>query len=74
MNRHPIHGEIYICKRLRMLEFLRNKGHMPFKIMPDVNNPKYNVFYFTNTAELEDSIYEYFEMIEKRKNNGKKEL
>lgn len=66
MDRQRKHGEIYFCKRLRMLEFLRNRGFMPFHVMPDAHNPKYNVFLFTNTPELEDAIEAYFEIIRNR--------
>lgn len=52
--------EYYICKRLRLLEFLRKKGFVPFITLPDINNPKYNVWKFKNTPELEDAINEYF--------------
>ncbi len=61
MEKKITHNPIYFCKRLRMLEWLRNRGYMPFKVMPDANNPKYNVFLFENTPELERDIELYFE-------------
>lgn len=53
-------NEFYTCKRLRMLEYLKSKGFIPCLTVPDVNNPKYNVWKFKNTPELEDTIEEYF--------------
>jgi len=50
----------YICKRLRMLEYLRKKGFVPQRTMPDINNPKFNVWQFEYTSDLEQAIRIYF--------------
>ncbi|MGE9970920.1 hypothetical protein [Candidatus Pseudoscillospira sp. SGI.172] len=42
----------YVCKRARMCSYLVDKGFMPYKIKPDCDNPKYNVYLFTATPEL----------------------
>lgn len=66
MERQTKHrAEYYTCKRLRLLEFLKNKGFIPAMTLPDVNNPRYNVWRFKNTPELEDAIDEYFAIKEK---------
>lgn len=52
--------EFYTCRRLRLLEYLKSKGFMPEITVPDANNPRYNVWKFRNTPELEDAIEEYF--------------
>lgn len=52
--------EFYTCRRLRLLEFLKNKGFVPEITVPDADNPRYNVWKFRNTPELEDAIDEYF--------------
>ena len=53
-------AEFYTCKRLRMLEYLKKEGFVPFMTLPDVNNPRYNVWRFKNTPELEEAIDRYF--------------
>lgn len=60
MERKCKHGRYYYCKRLRMLGWLKERGFLPCETIPDVNNPKFNVFVFENTPELEDAIEEYF--------------
>ena len=51
----------YVCKRLRMLEFLRNRGFYPVATIPDMNNPKYNIWLFDWTDEFEEAKKEYFD-------------
>jgi hypothetical protein len=53
-------NSFYTCKRLRLLEFLKSKGFMPAKTIPDANNPCYNWWLFKNTADLERVLEEYF--------------
>lgn len=54
------HGEVYTCKRLRLLNYLTDKGFYPFEIVPDINNPKYKTWKFKNSPELERCLKEYF--------------
>lgn len=60
MERQCKHGEIYICKRLKLLQYLMEKGFMPDHDMPDITNLKYKWWVFNNSPELEDAIDEYF--------------
>ena len=53
--------EYYTCKRLRMLQYLKEQGFIPYLTLPDVQNPRYNVWKFKNTPELEDAIDRYFD-------------
>lgn len=50
----------YTVKRLRLLEYLMNRGFEPVKVIPDPNNPKYKWWLFENSAELEKVIDAYF--------------
>lgn len=50
----------YTVKRLRMLEYLMNKGFKPEKTIPDANNPKYKWWLIPNSPELEKAVEEYF--------------
>ena len=49
----------YYCSRLRLLEFLRNRGFYPLKTLPDAKDPRYNVWMFENTPELADAVEEF---------------
>lgn len=57
--------EYYTCKRMKLLIFLRNKGFIPEQTIPDLYNPKYLVWRFKNTPELESAIEEYFSQVNK---------
>ena len=56
------HGKVFCCKRLRLLEYLRKKGFMPFATVPEVSNPKYYNWLFYNTPDLENAIKDYFNL------------
>jgi len=52
----------YICKRLRLLEFLKNKGYNPIKTIPDPTDTKYNWWIFdAEQDEFNAALNEYFE-------------
>lgn len=57
--------EYYTCKRMKLLIFLRNKGFIPEQTVPDLYNPKYLVWRFKNSPELECAIEEYFSQVNK---------
>lgn len=54
-------GTYYVCKRYRMLTYLRDKGFIPEVTLPDMKNPKLYVWKFKITPELEETINDYFE-------------
>ena len=60
------HKEHYTCKRLRMLEYLKNKGFAPCATIPDPTNERYNWWLFKNTAELEKCVEQYFMELQNR--------
>ena len=53
-------NELYTCKRMRLLEYLKRNGFLPVMTVPDCDNPRYNVWKFVNTPELEECIENYF--------------
>lgn len=57
----------YTCKRLRMLEWLKNKGFKPVKMIPDATNDKYNWWLFEVSPELEKAVDEYFAEIQSKR-------
>lgn len=50
----------YICKRLRLLEYLQNQGFEPVKTIPDATNPKYKWWLFEKNEKFEIKLQEYF--------------
>ena len=60
------HKDIYTCKRLRMLEYLKNNGYAPFATIPDPTNARYNWWLFENTPEFEALVSAYFEQLKNR--------
>lgn len=52
-------GKYYYCKRLRLLEYLKERGFLPIRTEPDIKNPKYSVWVFENSPELLDNIDGY---------------
>lgn len=53
-------NSLYTCKRMRLLQHLKENNFLPVMTVPDCNNPKYNVWKFENSPELEDCIESYF--------------
>lgn len=51
-----------IVKRLRLLQYLLDRGFTDYKIIPDPTSTKagYNWFVFKNTPELQQIVDEYF--------------
>ena len=58
--------DIYTCKRLRMLEYLKNHGYTPFATIPDPTNARYNWWLFENSTEFEAVVNAYFEQLKNR--------
>lgn len=54
------YGKTYVCQRLRLLEYLKDRGFTSWTTVPDVRNPKYSVWITQNSVELEAAIEEYF--------------
>lgn len=57
---YEIKGAIYWCTRLRMLEWLNNKGFKPLGTTIDRRNPKMTTWLFRATPELVSAVNEYF--------------
>lgn len=50
----------YECKKLRLLQYLLEKGFEPEKTIPDPTNWRYKHWLFVNEPSLEDAIDEFF--------------
>ncbi len=53
---------IFICKRMKLLYYLKTKGFYPIKQRPDNNNPNYTVWLFIYSDELQKTVDEYYLM------------
>ena len=54
-------NKYYVCKRMRLLEYLKDRGFLPVRTEPDIHKPKYNVWIYENSPELADAIENYLE-------------
>lgn len=59
----------YVCKRLRLCRYLIDCGFNPYKIAPDRDNPRYNIWLFDQSEQLMVAIMRYFARNEQM-NNG----
>ncbi len=51
----------YICRRIKLLTFLQNKGFQYIMHEPDKYNPKYTIWLFEDTEEIRKAVDEYYE-------------
>lgn len=52
--------DYYICKRLRLLDFLMKQGFEVIDTVPDVKNPKYKCWRFKRTPEILEAVEQYY--------------
>lgn len=57
---------MYVCKKMRLCNFLLKRGFQYERIDVDVFNPKYNVWIFRNSPALQDAITEYYSLLPKK--------
>lgn len=50
----------FVCKRLRLCNYLMDRGFFPYQVEPDKNNTRYNVYIFENTPALTAAVVRYF--------------
>lgn len=61
-----VHGKTFCVKRLRLLQYLTERGFTEYTIIPDPTSTKgFNWFIFQNSDELEAAITEYFKQYKK---------
>ena len=46
----------FVCKRLRLCNYLMDRGFFPYQVEPDKNNTRYNVYIFENTPAVDCKI------------------
>lgn len=52
--------QVFVCKRLRLCNYLTQKGFRPFDTAPDKTNPDYTNWLFEVTPELTAAIKCWF--------------
>ena len=58
------HGPTFTVKRLRLLQFLKERGFTDYQVIPDpTTNKNFNWFLFKNSPELEAAVEDYFNNI-----------
>lgn len=55
--------QTYVCRKLRMYDFLSKKGFVPFNIVTDKYDINRVVWIYKNTPELEAAVEEYYSEI-----------
>lgn len=55
-----IKGKYYYCKRMRLMEFLHNKGLKFIKTVPDLQDANKIIWVYENTPELNNGLSEYY--------------
>lgn len=62
------HGEYFICTKLRMLDYLTEKGFHFERVTTDKQNSRYKNWVYKNSESLESAVEDYFTQCRERKN------
>lgn len=50
----------YVCRRLRLASYLKERGFLPYRTQPDYKNPRFNVFLYNKTDALLEAVEDYY--------------
>ena len=56
--------KFYYVKRLRIVTLLREKGIFPLETLPDLRNPRFNVWKYEATPELMEIVETFYKSLE----------
>lgn len=56
-------NQTYVCRRIRLYDFLSKKGFQPINVVADKYDSNRVVWIYKNTPELEAAIEEYYSEI-----------
>lgn len=65
---------VYVCRRLRLCSYLVENGFEILQTCIDKQNPKYNVWLFSDTKQLRDKVEDYYRELEILKRGEEKTL
>lgn len=54
----------YVCKRIRLYNYLSERGVYPIEHKVDKDNPKFYVWFYKSTEELGKLINSYYNRVE----------
>lgn len=54
---------VYVCRKIRLYDFLTKKGFKPFKQVTDKNDCKRLVWLYEDTPDLQTAVKEYYSEI-----------
>ena len=60
------------CTRLRLCNYLMDRGFFPYRVEPDPGNPRYKIYLFEESPALTAAVVRYFSTdcyTAKKKNN-----
>ena len=63
------------CTRLRLCNYLMDRGFFPYRVEPDPGNPRYKIYLFEESPALTAAVVRYFSTdcyTAKKKNNERK--
>lgn len=67
VNERKKDGGRYVVKRMRLLNYLIERGFSKYEVITDPTNPKFNWFLFEKTPELETAVEDYFAKLNAKK-------
>lgn len=50
----------YVCKKIKLYDYLTNKGHIPYRVTTDIFDPKRKVWLYNDTLKLQKDIASYY--------------
>lgn len=56
----------YVCKRLRMYDWLTMRGWRPERLVTDIQNANYVNWVYKTSSEFNADVKLYFELLKKR--------
>lgn len=62
------------CTRLRLCNYLMDRGFSPYRVEPDPSNPRYKIYLFEETPALTAAVVRYFstDCYTAKKNNNER--
>lgn len=62
MNNNYFSSDVFLVKKQHLVGWLMMKGFKLKRMPPDEKNPKFNVFIFNNSEQLQEAITDYFKL------------
>lgn len=68
-NKAMEHGPVYRVHKIRMLNWLMDRGWEPFETIREPSNPRFYNWLFHNSPEFEEDVRTYIKQQRARKRN-----